>query len=71
MKTAISTKEIEMVQRKQELENLMVKSSKEIEDYQEILNNFKNYFLPLTEYQYTMYLLQIITHDHRRLKNFF
>jgi len=42
MKTANSTKEIEMLQRKQELENLMVKSSKEIEEYQEILNYFKN-----------------------------
>tara|TARA_R110000850_G_scaffold258495_1_gene385069 strand:+ start:940 stop:1071 length:132 start_codon:yes stop_codon:yes gene_type:complete len=42
MKKAISTKEIETLQRKQELENLMVKSSKEIEEYKEILNYFKN-----------------------------
>lgn len=42
MKTAISTKEIEMLQRKQELESKMVKSSKEIEEYIEIVNYFKN-----------------------------
>jgi len=42
MKTAISTKEIEMMQRKQELENLLVKSSKEIYEYMEIVNYFKN-----------------------------
>ena len=42
MKTAISTKEIEMLQRKQELESKMVKSSKEIEEYKNILEYFKN-----------------------------
>jgi hypothetical protein len=42
MKKAISTKEIEMLKRKQELENQLVKSSKEIEEYKEIVNYFKN-----------------------------
>ena len=42
MKTAISTKEIEMLQRKQELESKIVKSSKEIEEYKNILEYFKN-----------------------------
>lgn len=41
MKTAIITKETEILQRKQDLENKIVKSSKEIEEYKEILNNFK------------------------------
>jgi len=42
MKTAISTKEIEMLQRKQELESKLVKSSNEIEEYMKIVNYFKN-----------------------------
>ena len=42
MKRAISTKEIEMLKRKNELENLTVKSTKEIEEYMTILNHFKD-----------------------------
>ena len=42
IKTAISTKEIKMLQRKQELENKLVKSTNEIEEYQKIVNYFKN-----------------------------
>ena len=41
MTTAMTTKEIEMLKRKKELENLMVKSSLESEEYKDIINYFK------------------------------